>query len=120
MTIQIRLLLILFITMVKGLADQGAITPPLNEVWPSVNHLKDIFKARILGVEIYSPLAMPRINAEDTKVVAIEKLKQAGFGVNERDDVVNLTDAKERPTGKRPYARNLFPHTDAPKTYKHF
>ena len=73
------------------------------EWWHAMAFLKTVFGCRVLGVEMYSPLALPKFDPKDSRTSVLEKLRNAGFDVVERDGIVNLTDAKSRPTGKTPY-----------------
>src|SRR5438128_224851 len=83
-------------------AEQEITTIPANEVWPQLGRLKELFGSSVIGAELYSPLTFPTITAEDSKESAKVKLKKAGFAVLEKDGTVNIIDASERATGKRP------------------
>lgn len=69
----------------------------------SLKRLKAILKARVIGLELYSPLLLPEIKEDDTRDSALKKLKDAGFALIEQDQFVNVIDSKERPTGQRAY-----------------
>src|ERR1043166_2175624 len=84
-------------------ADPGTPTVPPAELGAYLDRLKQIFNARVIGAELYSLLAFPAITAEETKDTITEKLKKSGFGLLEKDGIVNIIDADERAIGKRPY-----------------
>lgn len=97
--------LIFFLTLtaysdsVKPKAEYGFVHGTMD----SLKRLKIILQARVIGLELYSPLLLPEITEDDSRDSARKKLKEAGFALIERDQVVNVIDAKERPTGQRAY-----------------
>lgn len=84
-------------------AEQHITTTPPEESIRCIKLMKSIFAAKVIGLELYSPLFLPDIKADDTKASVMEKLQAVGFKVLEKDGVVNLVDAKERSTGRTLY-----------------
>ena len=99
----IRLLFLLALTALSASAGQKPKYGISNDTMGSLNRLKALFNARIIGLELYSPLSLPEINEDDTKDSALKKLKKADFDIMEQDQIVNVIDAKKRPTGQKAY-----------------
>lgn len=76
---------------------------PVAEMGLSLEELKQAFQARIVGLELYSQLTFPAIEAGETKEFILAKLKLNGFRVLERDGIVNIIDAAESKSGNLPY-----------------
>lgn len=78
-------------------------TTPPSEFKRCIRLMKSIFKAKIIGLELYSLIALPNIKSDDSKASLVLSLQQAGFKILEKDGVINIIDAKERATGAVPY-----------------
>ncbi len=91
------------IGLIPELVPERLITTTPEEFKVSTKLIKAILRAKTIGLELYSPLALPEIKADETKESVLTKLQNAGFKVLEKDGVFNIVDAKERPTGETPY-----------------